>query len=644
MELRSRALPPSPEKKPPRPGAFLLAASAARAPASDGAGAGGEELLDAVPDVPFDELCHSGAALTARNWLVKLWRYTVVPTKQLYLPWMFSGMPTNYLMLTYRTFNRDFGLPNHNDDYLAPLLRDELMPERGRMHRERSPELWYRNRCLDMKYVGVPGIVNFIVVIIAAGFDTRAYRLGRPGVKFYEVDLPHASQKKRELVEKLLPADKYPRPEFIGADLSRVGLADALATSSFRAGQRTLYLIEGLVYYLPPRAFKGLLGAIADTAAPGIGGIIAGGRIFIRPLYKKISNLANAEIFAATTLLVVLGTSMATQLAGLSLALGAFLAGLLIAETEFALQVESDILPFKGLLMGLFFMTVGMQITTPDDLKDVVVEVPLPGGLEPLDPSIYKDAAAQCGQSEDESDPATNGGGGGTPFPRPGVAFGKPGGGGGGGFGAVPMVEEAAADDGGGGFGGGPAAVSAVSEGEEGAFMPLLASGAESGPEAEQGPDAPPAPPRRRRQLLRVRPARLGAPAGVIWPPWPRPACPAQETRPAAVTFRYPFLSAGTHSIRFKAVAATPGTFVLPPVKAFASKQPELMGLSPGGSFRVCADRAAPCGAPEAPGAAAAPKRCPGDCSGNGACNLSSGECTCDAGFAGEDCGDIAVV
>lgn len=105
------------------------------------------------------------------------------------------------------------------------------------------------------------------------------------------------------------------------------------------------------------------LGIAAVKAVVCIGGIIAGGRIFIRPLYKKISNLANAEIFAATTLLVVLGTSMATQLAGLSLALGAFLAGLLIAETEFALQVESDILPFKGLLMGLFFMTVGMQIS-----------------------------------------------------------------------------------------------------------------------------------------------------------------------------------------------------------------------------------------------------------------------------------------
>jgi hypothetical protein len=68
-------------------------------------------------------------------------------------------------------------------------------------------------------------------------------------------------------------------------------------------------------------------------------GRYSGGRILVRPLYKKISEFANAEIFAATTLLMVLGTSFLTQLAGLSLALGAFLAGLLIAETEYALQV-----------------------------------------------------------------------------------------------------------------------------------------------------------------------------------------------------------------------------------------------------------------------------------------------------------------
>ncbi|GFR41614.1 hypothetical protein Agub_g2339 [Astrephomene gubernaculifera] len=107
----------------------------------------------------------------------------------------------------------------------------------------------------------------------------------------------------------------------------------------------------------------GALGLAAVKAVVAIVGIIAGGRHLVRPLYKKISEFANAEIFAATTLLMVLGTSFLTQLAGLSLALGAFLAGLLIAETEYALQVESDIAPYKGLLMGLFFMSVGMEIS-----------------------------------------------------------------------------------------------------------------------------------------------------------------------------------------------------------------------------------------------------------------------------------------
>ncbi|GAX83065.1 hypothetical protein CEUSTIGMA_g10491.t1 [Chlamydomonas eustigma] len=105
------------------------------------------------------------------------------------------------------------------------------------------------------------------------------------------------------------------------------------------------------------------LGTAAVKAVVCIFAIIAGGRIFIQPLYKKMSEFANAEIFASTTLLVVLGTSFLTSLAGLSLALGAFLAGLLIAETEYALQVESDIAPYKGLLLGLFFMSVGMEIS-----------------------------------------------------------------------------------------------------------------------------------------------------------------------------------------------------------------------------------------------------------------------------------------
>jgi monovalent cation:proton antiporter-2 (CPA2) family protein len=90
--------------------------------------------------------------------------------------------------------------------------------------------------------------------------------------------------------------------------------------------------------------------------------IIAFGRIFLRPLFRLMGSLKSRELFAATTLLIVLGAAFATEHFGLSLALGAFMAGLMVAETEYVHQVEADILPFKSLLLGLFFMSVGMHI------------------------------------------------------------------------------------------------------------------------------------------------------------------------------------------------------------------------------------------------------------------------------------------
>jgi len=105
------------------------------------------------------------------------------------------------------------------------------------------------------------------------------------------------------------------------------------------------------------------LGMAAIKAVVCIAVIISAGRALLRPIFKKIADFQNAEIFAATTLLTCIGTSLLTQVAGLSMALGAFLAGLLLAETEYALQVESDIAPYRGLLLGLFFMTVGMEIS-----------------------------------------------------------------------------------------------------------------------------------------------------------------------------------------------------------------------------------------------------------------------------------------
>lgn len=110
----------------------------------------------------------------------------------------------------------------------------------------------------------------------------------------------------------------------------------------------------------------GSLGVALTTAAfkavAGLLVIFITGRLVLRPLFRFIASLENTELFTATTILVVLGVSWLTHAAGLSAALGAFMAGLLVAETEFKHQVESDILPFKGLLLGLFFMTVGMSL------------------------------------------------------------------------------------------------------------------------------------------------------------------------------------------------------------------------------------------------------------------------------------------
>lgn len=90
--------------------------------------------------------------------------------------------------------------------------------------------------------------------------------------------------------------------------------------------------------------------------------ILTLGRLALRPLYRVIAATRSPELFAATTLLVVLATASATAAAGLSMALGAFLAGLLLAGTEYRHQIEADIQPFRGILLALFFMSVGMLI------------------------------------------------------------------------------------------------------------------------------------------------------------------------------------------------------------------------------------------------------------------------------------------
>ncbi|GAB6402714.1 monovalent cation:proton antiporter-2 (CPA2) family protein [Pseudomonas sp. MHK4] len=88
--------------------------------------------------------------------------------------------------------------------------------------------------------------------------------------------------------------------------------------------------------------------------------VVVGGRYLLRPVFRVVAKSGLPEVSTATALLVVMGTAWLMDLAGISMALGAFLAGLLLADSEYRHELEAQIEPFKGLLLGLFFMSVGM--------------------------------------------------------------------------------------------------------------------------------------------------------------------------------------------------------------------------------------------------------------------------------------------
>ncbi|KRB40568.1 cation:proton antiporter [Phenylobacterium sp. Root700] len=97
-------------------------------------------------------------------------------------------------------------------------------------------------------------------------------------------------------------------------------------------------------------------------AAIGVMLIVAFGRLLLRPMLKSVARAKSEELFMAACLLVVIGAGLVSALTGLSMALGAFIAGLLLAETEYRHEVEVTIEPFKGLLLGLFFLSVGIGL------------------------------------------------------------------------------------------------------------------------------------------------------------------------------------------------------------------------------------------------------------------------------------------
>lgn len=125
------------------------------------------------------------------------------------------------------------------------------------------------------------------------------------------------------------------------------------------------------VSVIPVLALLPLLGPVADHVPTGwtpalkgvavIAVVIAASRLVVRPALKAVASYGGREVFTAAALLLVVGAALVMERIGLAPSLGAFLAGVLLADSEFRHELEADIEPFKGLLLGLFFIAVGMS-------------------------------------------------------------------------------------------------------------------------------------------------------------------------------------------------------------------------------------------------------------------------------------------
>ena len=125
----------------------------------------------------------------------------------------------------------------------------------------------------------------------------------------------------------------------------------------------------------PPEDLALNLAIAAGKAVVVLGVLLFFGQRVMRAWFHVVARQKSSELFVLNVLLVILGVAFITELAGLSLALGAFVAGVLISETEYRYQVEEDIKPFRDVLLGLFFVTIGMVLDARVVVENVWVAV-----------------------------------------------------------------------------------------------------------------------------------------------------------------------------------------------------------------------------------------------------------------------------
>ncbi len=144
-------------------------------------------------------------------------------------------------------------------------------------------------------------------------------------------------------------------PLLAGGNVERESAVADAAHGGGAAGGEGVEIAQAFLDSLPPLIVAGIMAA-------SIAFIILGGHFLIRPLFRYIANAGLLEISTAATLFLVVVTALIMSLVGLSPALGTFLAGVMLANSEFRHEMESNIAPFKGLLLGLFFIMVGADI------------------------------------------------------------------------------------------------------------------------------------------------------------------------------------------------------------------------------------------------------------------------------------------
>src|SRR6266436_3148853 len=146
-------------------------------------------------------------------------------------------------------------------------------------------------------------------------------------------------------------------------------------------------------------------GLAVGQALLAIAAIVALGRLVLRPLFRSVARTRSPELFVAACLLVVIATGLAAAAAGLSMAPGALIGGLLLAGTEYRRQVEVTIEPFKGLLVSVFLISVGMSLDIRTALADPLLVFCAAGGMVPAE-AARRHPANACLRPEPGERPA----------------------------------------------------------------------------------------------------------------------------------------------------------------------------------------------------------------------------------------------